>query len=104
MSFAYAMMTHNTSLEEFFPIVIKSIATNLNIAETYEVTGNKYSVHFDIFQFELNQSLCALTKSRGAYALDSLVLRMLIAAGYDLSGKRTPYLEKCLPNYFGKDW
>lgn len=82
MSYAYAMMTHNTAPEEFFPVVIKNLARDWQTAAVIEKTESDYLVHFDIYCIRLNCELCARAQKMGAYSLDRLVMRALVAAGF----------------------
>jgi len=82
MSYAYAMMTHNTAPEEFFPVVIKNLARDWQTAAVIEKTESDYLVHFDIYCIRLNCELCARAQKMGAYSLDRLVMRALIASGF----------------------
>lgn len=101
MSFAYALATHNLSPQEFFPMVISNLDHNLDAVANFESVGDNYHICFDTVEIVLNRKLCALAQFKGAYSLDSLVLRKLISAGLPLGDRRTPYLEKCIPQHYG---
>lgn len=97
MSYAYAMMTHNTTPEEFFPIVIKNLAQEWHTAAVIEKTESDYLVRFDICRIRLNRDLCAQAQKMGAYSLERLVMRALVSAGFPTGRELySPYLADVL--------
>lgn len=97
MSYAYAMLTHNTAPEEFFPVVIKNLAREWKTVAVIEKLETDYLVHFDIYNIQMNRELCALAQKKRAYGLDRLVMRALVQAGFPIERESySPYLAHVL--------
>lgn len=101
MSFAYAMMTANTTPDDFFPIVVDNLSRELKMAAYIDTKDSEFEVHFGCYSIHLNREVCAITQFKGAYALDELVLSSLLKAGLKVEKRKSPYIQRCLPEREG---